>query len=329
MATRKIKKAVGDRDAKTRIPAANSPDDVRVVQRLLKRQNVYGGIVDGDCGKQTIAAIRLFQQRKMGSSKPDGRVDPSGNTLLKLNQLSAGSRDFKIRTGRNFLRIADGRMVDPVLYYRCNRLCQYLIDNDIVVGDIYMTQGMRSPKKAHRWSTAWNIRQERVPLKNLQDLENGKDKDGNVWYKTEWEHGLKKDSKGEFTAASRKMLWRRIKKNARTYWTGSIAAEGYELKDPKIKPNVHKKVSNHCTGQAMDISIPWKPGAQVRLRTKTGRIINGQNTDAMANALVAAFGLSRPVRSEKWHFQLAVTAKKNFSDDYLRTYIEDENWRIA
>ena len=69
----KITGAVGDKSKKTKKKAENNDADVRVVQRLLKKHGFYGGLVDGDCGRQTMEAIRLFQRRRMNDRSPDGR----------------------------------------------------------------------------------------------------------------------------------------------------------------------------------------------------------------------------------------------------------------
>jgi len=61
----------------------NQADDVRVVQDLLNRAAGAGLDVDGDCGPRTVGAITDYQQGF--SRRPDGRVDPDGLTLRKLN----------------------------------------------------------------------------------------------------------------------------------------------------------------------------------------------------------------------------------------------------
>src|SRR5205085_2015572 len=109
--------------------------------------------------------------------------------------------------GRNFVTLADGVKLDDELQRRVRALCQYLIDNHLVTGSIVLTQGVRSRKTAHKWSTSWNIRKRRVPLKNLQDLPDGKDKDGNQWYNEVWEEGLARDQHGHFTKDSLHRLW--------------------------------------------------------------------------------------------------------------------------
>ncbi len=71
----------------------NNPDDVTVIQKAL---NVLGTvpalIVDGLCGPKTTAAIVNYQVGFLKS--PDGRVDPGGATLKKLN---SGYRVEKIK----------------------------------------------------------------------------------------------------------------------------------------------------------------------------------------------------------------------------------------
>lgn len=80
----KIFKSVG-------LGGANIPTDVKVIQKLLN-QVVEGNflkpldllVVDGKVGKHTRHAISEFQRRLVGFPIPDGRVDPSGQTIKKL-----------------------------------------------------------------------------------------------------------------------------------------------------------------------------------------------------------------------------------------------------
>jgi D-alanyl-D-alanine carboxypeptidase/Putative peptidoglycan binding domain len=72
-----IKKSVG-RDAD------NEREDVKVVQRLLRARGFGCGIPDGFCGSRTIEAIVAFQRGFL--RVPDGRVDPEGKTLRRLNE---------------------------------------------------------------------------------------------------------------------------------------------------------------------------------------------------------------------------------------------------
>jgi hypothetical protein len=189
------------------------------------------------------------------------------------------------------------------------RFCRCLLDIGAADGNIKFNQGVRSPKTAHQWSTAWNIRKEKVELPALQALAEGTDLDGNKWYDPSWENGLAKTDKGAFTAGALKQLWSNIFANAATFYgSDAIAAEGYRLNDPRIKPNAHKAVSNHIDGRAMDVAIPWKSGGNFFGR----KIMNGKTSDQVANRIVVAFSLSRPVKSERWHFQLPSDDSRGF-----------------
>ena len=67
----------------------NNKADVRVVQVLLNNFTTGLGlpalITDGDYGSKTATAIRKFQSQVLGFPNPDGRVDPGGRTITKLN----------------------------------------------------------------------------------------------------------------------------------------------------------------------------------------------------------------------------------------------------
>jgi peptidoglycan hydrolase-like protein with peptidoglycan-binding domain len=79
-----IKAAVGAQPG-----AVNNPADVEIIQRLLNEHATKVGYppltVNGVMTPQMIQAIRSFQQKVVGMKLPDGRVDPSGGTLRKLN----------------------------------------------------------------------------------------------------------------------------------------------------------------------------------------------------------------------------------------------------
>jgi len=63
----------------------NNPDDVKVVQTLLREEFDYKVDISGTCDNKTITAISNFQATKLGVSKPDGRVDPGGRSWKGLN----------------------------------------------------------------------------------------------------------------------------------------------------------------------------------------------------------------------------------------------------
>jgi hypothetical protein len=290
---------------------ANSADDVVWVQGLLNRwlkgkAKLPIGL-DGSFGESTRQAIVQFQQEVVKLNDPKGGMAPGDATTRSL--LSLRPANLKVTTGKNFVAYADGVALDSTLQQRVLRLSQCALDCGLA-SYVSLRQGVRSPKVAHAWSTSWNIRQGRVPLAELQALKEGTDLDGNIWYDKAWETGLAKDGKGGLTVTSVKALWKSIKANARRYYdSDAVAAEGYRLSDPRIKPNGHRAVSNHTGGRAMDVAFGWLSGQKVFGMT----IVDGENTDAAINRLVRTFSLSRPVASERWHYQLPVDAAKGMS----------------
>lgn len=72
----------------------NLPSDVKAVQEILNRVSIADGgpsvplKVDGIVGPKTSGAIEKFQLKQFGRAGADGRVDPSGQTLARLNQLA-------------------------------------------------------------------------------------------------------------------------------------------------------------------------------------------------------------------------------------------------
>ena len=72
----------------------NKPADVTEIQRLLNLVPAVQGGADppligiGICDTATLAAILNFQKKQVPAFA-DGRIDPGGPTLAKLNKLAA------------------------------------------------------------------------------------------------------------------------------------------------------------------------------------------------------------------------------------------------
>ena len=99
----------------------NRAADVKIVQALLNNvpQASAGPLpklqIDGLCGPKTIDAIQKFQTRHFGMTAADGRVDPSGRTLAKLNEFDASTPAFPQITTASMLRCPHGGSVSAVL----------------------------------------------------------------------------------------------------------------------------------------------------------------------------------------------------------------------
>jgi muramidase (phage lysozyme) len=74
----------GSLDGSVGLDGFNRPEDVAVVQKLLKSKNYYGeSRVDGRCGTFTVQAIKKFQE-KYTMQNPDGLIQPGKKTWQKL-----------------------------------------------------------------------------------------------------------------------------------------------------------------------------------------------------------------------------------------------------
>jgi peptidoglycan hydrolase-like protein with peptidoglycan-binding domain len=71
----------------------NQTDDVLIVQILLNQVPAESGgpeamlVPDGAMGPKTVAAIEGFQRTHFGSDLVDGRVDPAGRTMKRLEEV--------------------------------------------------------------------------------------------------------------------------------------------------------------------------------------------------------------------------------------------------
>ena len=70
----------------------NHKEDVIAVQKLLSAAGRYPEPADGTCDAALIQAIRDFQAGF--ASHPDGRVDPDGATLRRLNAAAAPASEW-------------------------------------------------------------------------------------------------------------------------------------------------------------------------------------------------------------------------------------------
>lgn len=98
----------------------NQRPDVIAIQTALNciiKRNLLTPLTplkeDGIAGKNTKAAIRLFQQVSLRPFIPDGRIDPGGKTLAKLNSIiSAPKQDF---SSSNVSKIDFMKVSSPLL----------------------------------------------------------------------------------------------------------------------------------------------------------------------------------------------------------------------
>ena len=169
-----------------------------------------------------------------------------------------------------------------ILRIRVKRFCSYL--RRLGIKSAIRGQ-FRSRAKAHRWSTAYHILSGAITIGDLRALRGGVDRDGNQWYKAEWDLGMPENASANLSSE--------ISANAQSLGAKklSFAAEGYGPTDARRIPNLNEvPVSKHIWGLAIDVNIDWD---------KLGAPWSNKVCD-----LVDQWGLARPVISEHWHLEL-------------------------
>lgn len=213
---------------------------------------------------------------------------PSGRAPGSSSSNWSTSSTFSLKTGKGELNME--------LFQRVVAMLQWAIENDMLVGDAIMTDGVRAPEVAHKMSTSYQVKAGKIPLDRLKQDKGygvGTDADENVWY-----------AEGDDLDAVK------VKATA-IYDQNAFASEGYGAGDKSRWPNTDiGSVSNHLTGQAIDCHFPWRaPGVDA----STNKI------DVTAwKDVYARFGLDRPAMSgtkEAWHIELAGKPIKNGVED--------------
>ena len=262
--------------------ATIDPKAAKVVQQSEDRWLLFatlgGNGSDVELGNESSDAEDKLRADKLRGDLPAGR--------------EPGKSKFSWGFGGGFEPELDGIPLSGSLMGKVHQLMEWAIQNDMVTGDIEISSGMRSPAKAHKLGTSYEIQnmdsRGNVTMASLKALPDGKDLNGTLWYQEGWD---KED----------------IVKNAKKHKSGTaVAAGGYPKGDKHRLPIVGAQpgVSRHCTGHAVDVKIPW-------------RNESGKGTDVWAwENIYHQFGLTRPLHKtlvsgtlqEYWHIE--ETSKK-------------------
>lgn len=222
----------------------------------------------------------------LGNEKQGGdeKVSADGIRGALPEGRTPGKSPYGWRYGSAFKTSLDGINLRGSLLDKVVRMVEWAIANDMVTANIEFVSGMRSPAQAHQMSVAWHIQYgTNVTLDALKALTDGKDSDGNRWYKEGW-------------------TMEQVKANAHNVRASSaIAAAGYPKGDPRRKPlNDNQGVSRHCSGGAIDVTIPWRA---------KGKNASTNSTDVWGwEEIYKMFGLHRPLgpsskHPEHWHIE--------------------------
>jgi hypothetical protein len=251
-----------------------SPAIVDADNRWLKFSSLGGHGSNVAFGNEQSDSADKARADKIRADLPPGR--------------NPGQSKHKWGFAGNFLPSLDGASLDSGLMAKVHQLMEWAIYNDMVTGDIEINSGMRSLKQAQTMCVAYEILEmetrKNITMEALQKLPDGKDSDGVVWYQ-----------KGD--------TMEDVQKRASQHTKGHIAAAGYTHGDPRRAPlgiNSGPGVSRHCTGHAVDVTIPW-------------RSADGSGTDVWAwEHVYHQFGLTRPLHKdrgvakslqENWHIE--------------------------
>ena len=185
----------------------------------------------------------------------------SPEPIVERTEAKAKGGKYRLVHGKDFISTLDGISLTASLVDKMKRMAVFALDNDLVTGNVVFSSGMRSPSKAHRWSTAYQIRQGNVPLGKLASLPDGKDLDGNVWYQPGW---TTKEAKADTRSKSGMGLW---------------PPRGIQKGDKKREPNTFAGgVTRHATGQAIDATFLWNwSKGEAQEKAKEGKVAELKN----------------------------------------------------
>lgn len=95
------------------LDSTNFPEDVRTIQDALNRLSPEQGKpnpllrVDGICGPKTEKAIQQFQLKQFGWSGADGKINPGGQTITRLNELVGNGGNRPLDAKKGFPQVGD------------------------------------------------------------------------------------------------------------------------------------------------------------------------------------------------------------------------------
>jgi hypothetical protein len=208
---------------------------------------------------------------------------------------NVGKSSHKWHFGKDFNPALDGIALDGSLMSKVYSLMQWAIHNDMVVGDISINSGMRSPADAQFLCIRYQLRYEgfkNIDWEKMQALPGGRDQYGHKWYEPGW-------TKEQVIENAKNMYG---KKADGTLKDGAQAAAGFDRGDPRrspLKVDSGPNQTRHASGHAVDVDIPWRS------------LDNPTKADVWGwEQIYHQFGLTRPLHRaltsyspESWHIE--------------------------
>jgi len=189
----------------------------------------------------------------------------------------------------------EGMKLSSVLEDRMSRFHKFLVAAGLYIGDMSVSDGVRSPKEAHRFAVQYYIltgKAEETIKQNLIKLYNqwgkAEDEDNNLWAKKEH---FTFDSKGKAISVDFKKVQEYVESlNLGRSNKTDPAAVGYNPEPFCLPLPANKEPSAHTKGLALDID--------------SDRFVNKK--ESMIDLIALNFGLVRNGSAkETWHFELS------------------------
>jgi hypothetical protein len=292
--------------------AVNFRADVETVQRLLNAHTRRGGYaavaVNGVVSPLLILAIKAFQQKVVGMPMPDGRVDPGGATLRKLNDPAAPAAPSFNPAGKSFQERLTAFLADAKAVYHVT---------------IRAGTELRRPEDAQRWHVAHMIYYNSFAWRKPEHHELWEGDHVIAWSHLEdaataWEHlnwaDFLRDAKGQVPVRegdgwakgkepdrdrTRQRALEVLKaagiakaKNRPNDPHSAMVAPGYQGCASPCKCGGSR--SNHIAGEASDLG-------QAQLDTLKQKL--HETGAGTLDQYLKRFGLHRPMATEPWHVE--------------------------
>lgn len=259
----------------------NNHADVITVQTLLN-QHIQSLIplmplkIDGKIGSRTIDAIMEFQRRVVGLSQPDGRVDPNGRTLAKLNQVSSGTPTVLpiapglIKSGEYWVGWANNnaknsQSIDDLVEPFKSNAKAFIKAVEDAGASVEIKTTKRDKKRAYLFHWSWKI-----SLGYCQPA----DPPVEPGVPIQWDHGNLAASK----QGAKKMV------------------DGFGLAVPPASTNAPSLNSRHISGKAIDMYITW--AGTINIKKKDGSsmavtFMNNPNANIKLHQVGASYGVKK------------------------------------
>jgi hypothetical protein len=234
----------------------NVRNDVRLVQKLLNEHDLSPLRpldVDGVVGNHTLAAIRHFQEKKVGMRYPDERVDPGGNTIRHLRDAGGASAAATSTAGSssrpassnlsgatwwraNQARYPNSRRIEDLEGGFRTNVERFIAAMRKGGATVSVASTRRNATRAHLMHYSWKVAHGEIDPSNVPSV---------AGLSIQWDHGT--------SAASRK--------------------GAQEMVSLFNMAHVASLTSNHIAGKAIDMSVSWKGDLSIGVPGKLAPVV--------------------------------------------------------